>query len=205
MKARALEILRSVPRSPQMDLVQMLLTLTPGQTHKDTVAEKKTGFATIIAMIDEMVANLKKEQIADETKKEYCDTELDKTEDKKKMLENSLSDSEKAIEDMESSIATLTDEIAALKAGIKALDKSVSEATALRKEEHADFEDLIASDTSAREILLWAKNRLNKFYNPKLYKPPPKAELSAEDTIVESFGGAVLVQVSAHQGQDNVA
>merc|ERR1719440_2595115 len=104
MKVRALEILRSVPRNPQLDLVQMLLTLTPGKTYKDTVAEKKSGFATIIAMIDEMVANLKKEQIADETKKEYCDTELDKTEDKKKVLENSLSDSEKAIEDMENAI-----------------------------------------------------------------------------------------------------
>jgi len=146
-----------------------------------------------------MVENLKKEQIADETKKEYCDVELDKTEDKKKVLENSLSDSEKAIEDMEGAIASLADEIAALKAGIKALDKSVAEATDLRKEEHADFEDLIASDTAAREILKWAKNRLNKFYNPKLYKPPPKKDLSAEDTIVESFGGAVLVQVSEHQ------
>jgi hypothetical protein len=199
MRSRALDILRSVPRSPQLDLVQMLLSITPGQSHKDTVAAKKTGFATIITMIDEMVENLKKEQIADETKKEYCETELDKTEDKKKVLENSLSDSEKAIEDMQGAIATLADEIAALKAGIKALDKSVAEATNLRKEENTDFEDLIASDTAAVEILKWDKNRLNKFYNPKLYKPPPKKELSAEDTIVESFGGAVLVQVSAHQ------
>merc|ERR1719453_1141258 len=137
-------------------------------------------------MIDEMVQNLKKEQIADETKKEYCDTELDKTEDKKKVLENSLSDSEKAIEDMESAIATLTDEIAALKAGIKALDKSVAEATALRKDEHADFEDLIASDTQAKEILQWAKNRLNKFYNPKLYNPPPKRTLEFLSTRTAS-------------------
>merc|ERR1719456_420013 len=145
-----------------------------------------------------MIANLNKEQIGDETKKEYCEAQLDKTEDKKKVLENSISDSEKAIEDMEGAIATLKEEIAALNAGIKALDKSVAEATALRKDENADFEELISSDTSAKQILLWAKNRLNKFYNPKLYKPPPKKELSAEDTIVENFGGAVLVQVSAH-------
>merc|ERR1719453_937781 len=150
-------------------------------------------------MIDEMCENLKKEQIADETKKEYCETELDKTEDKKKVLENSLSDSEKAIEDMESAIATLTDEIAALKAGIKALDKSVAEATALRKDEHADFEDLIASDTAAREILQWAKNRLNKFYNPKLYKPPPKKELSRETEILENMAGEGAVE-SAEAG-----
>merc|ERR1711956_210906 len=34
-----------------------------------------------------------------------------------------------------------------------------------------------------------AKNRLNKFYNPKLYKAPPKTELSSEDRIVENMSG----------------
>merc|ERR1719323_1649568 len=29
----------------------------------------------------------------------------------------------------------------------------------------------------------FAKNRLNKFYNPKLYKAPPKTELSREDSM----------------------
>merc|ERR1739848_291051 len=35
MKARALDILRGIPPSPQLDLVQMLLSITPGQTAKD--------------------------------------------------------------------------------------------------------------------------------------------------------------------------
>merc|ERR1719276_617210 len=35
----------------------------------------------------------------------------------------------------------------------------------------------------------FAKNRLNKFYNPKLYKAPPKTELSREDRIVENMSG----------------
>jgi chromosome segregation ATPase len=126
MRARALEILRSVPRSSQLDLVQMLLSITPGSTHKDTVAAKNSNFATVIKMIDDMTVNLKKEQVADETKKEYCEVELDKTEDKNKVLENSLSDSNTAIEDMDGALATLADEMAALKAGIKALDKSVA-------------------------------------------------------------------------------
>jgi len=46
----------------------------------------------------------------------------------------------------------------------------------------------------AKEILGFAKNRLNKFYNPKLYKPPPKEELSAEGRIADSFK---LTQVGA--------
>merc|ERR550525_2261671 len=50
------------------------------------------------------------------------------------------------------------------------------EATEQRKEEHAAYEDLIASDTAAKELLEFAKNRLNKFYNPKLYKAAFVAE-----------------------------
>merc|ERR1719203_754897 len=48
---------------------------------------KKIGFEKVIAMIDEMVATLKKEQEDDDSKKEYCSTELDTSEDKKKSLE----------------------------------------------------------------------------------------------------------------------
>merc|ERR1719408_348692 len=49
----------------------------------------------------------------------------------------------------------------------------------------------MASDSAAKEILGFAKNRLNKFYNPKLYKAPPKRELSEEDRITVSMGGTL--------------
>jgi len=150
------------------------------------ISGKKVGFEKVITMIDEMVANLKKEQIDDANKKEYCEKQFDISEDKKKELELSVSDSETAIEEMEGSIETLTEELAALKKGIKALDKSVADATAQRKEENAEYKDLKQSDTAAKEILLFAKNRLNKFYNPKLYKPP------ADEP-------AVLIEVAAHR------
>merc|ERR1719343_963229 len=85
----------------------------------------------------------------------------------------------------------LSEEIAALEAGIKALDKSVAEATEQRKEENEDYTEMMASDTAAKELLFLAKNRLNKFYNPKLYKPPPKVELSAEGAIEASISGTM--------------
>merc|ERR1711957_122242 len=37
----------------------------------------------------------------------------------------------------------------------------------------------------------FAKNRLNKFYNPKMYKAPPKRELSEEDRITVNMGGTL--------------
>merc|ERR1719350_1925757 len=71
----------------------------------------------------------------------------------------------------------------------------------------------MANDVAAKELLLFAKNRLNKFYNPKLYNLPAARELSAGDRIYENEGGhipteaaggiagtgvAVLAEVSAH-------
>merc|ERR1719379_1146619 len=42
---------------------------------------RKVGFEKVIAMVDEMVGVLKKEQVDDDKKKEYCEKEIDKTED----------------------------------------------------------------------------------------------------------------------------
>merc|ERR1719390_232728 len=138
-----------------------------------------------------MVALLKEEQLDDENKKEYCEKQFDTADDKKKGLERAVGKLEKAIDEAKETIATLTDEIAALEDGIVALDKSVAEATAQRKEENSDFTTLMASDSTAKEILAFAKNRLNKFYNPKLYKAPPKRQLSEEERITVNMGGTL--------------
>merc|ERR1719503_390800 len=91
----------------------------------------------------------------------------------------------------EEAIAALASDIEGLEDGIKALDKAVAEATENRKEENEDFKALMASDSAAKELLNFAKNRLNKFYNPKLYKPPAKKELTDEDRGVLAAGGSL--------------
>jgi len=106
-----------------------------------------------------------------------------------KELERTVDTLEKEIEDTKELIATLTEEIAALVQGIKDLDKAVAEATEQRKEEHEDFVAALAANNAAKDILGIAKNRLNKFYNPKLYKPAPKRELTKEERITVSLGG----------------
>merc|ERR1719333_1596300 len=49
----------------------------------------------------------------------------------------------------------------------------------------------MASDGAAKELLKFAQNRLNKFYNPKLYKAPPKRELTEEERIAVNNGGTL--------------
>merc|ERR1719446_1906799 len=142
-------------------------------------------------MIDGLVANLKAEQTLDDDKKVYCLAELDKNEDKHKGLELDISDLEKAIEDGKEQIATLAAQIKALTKGIKTLDKQVAEATETRKEEHDDYVETLAANNAAKDLLAFAKNRLNKFYNPKLYVAPPKRELSEEERITVNMGGTL--------------
>merc|ERR1740117_692145 len=126
-------------------------------------------------MIDNMVKLLGKEQTEDNNKKEYCETLIDKTEDALKAVELTVSDLGKAIADMKERSATLAEEIEALEDGIKSLDKQVAEATDDRKAEHEENVATLASDNAAKELIGMATNRMNKFYNPKLYEAPPAA------------------------------
>jgi len=125
------------------------------------------------------------------TKKEYCAKQFDMADDKKKGLERGVADLETAIEDAKEGISASKTDIEALEKGIKALDKSVAEATEQRKEEHSDHTELMASDSAAKELLGFAKNRLNKFYNPKLYKGPKARVLNDEDRATLAAGGTL--------------
>merc|ERR1719221_1304759 len=109
-------------------------------------------------MIDSMVSTLKEEQLDDDHKKEYCQKQFDLSDDNKKTLERSLSDTETVIEETKDGIATLSSEIASLEDAIKALDKAVADATDQRKQENEDFTELMASDSAAKELLGFAKN-----------------------------------------------
>merc|ERR1719229_367325 len=156
---------------------------------------KKVGFEKVISMIDEMVEALKKEQGDDAAKKEYCLSSFDSTEDKTKELEHSASGTATAIASAEEKISALAAEIAETAKSIKALDASVAAATANRKAESEDYKALVQADSAAKELLLFAKNRLNKFYNPKLYNPPAKVELSEMGAIERDMS---FVQITEH-------
>jgi len=205
LRSRALAVIKGV-HQPRLDFITLALH------------GKKMGFEKVVAMIDEMVITLKQEQKDDDSKKGYCAAEFDQSDDKKKALERSVSDASAAIADSEESIATLASEIKALQDGIAALDKSVAEATEQRKEENAEYTTLMAQNTAAKELIGVAKNRMNKFYNPKMYKAAPKRVMTEEERIAVSMGEtlaptpapggiagtgvAVLAQVSVHRNSN---
>merc|ERR1712217_901699 len=64
-------------------------------------------------------------------------------------------------------------------------------ATEDRKEEHEENVETLANSNAAKELIGVAKNRMNKFYNPKLYVAPPKRDLSEEERITVNMGGTL--------------
>lgn len=74
-------------------------------------------------------------------------------------------------------------EIEALDDGVKSLDKSVAEATEQSKDDDKD-------DAAAKESIEFAKNGLNKFDNPKRYKPSCRVFAEAEPS--DSVFGLLL-------------
>merc|ERR1719272_517248 len=194
VRHRAVHALKSGRKNdPRLDLIELAM-------HGG-----KIGFSKIIKMIDNLVVELKAEQGLDGDKKSYCLAEFDKAEDKKKGLELDVSDLGKAIEDNQEQIASLASAIRALTKGIKDLDSSVSEATSTRKEEHDNFVETLAGNNAAKDLLGFAKNRLQKFYNPKLYVPPalleaapppaPEANLAYKKSGNESGGVMAMIDL----------
>jgi chromosome segregation ATPase len=199
VRAQAVQALRSTLRrgsaSGKDYRMNMLLLAMKG---------KKVGFEKVITMLDEMVALLKKEQVDDDNKKAYCEAEIDKAEDEIKTLKGHISDLSAAIENNKESMAAVVEDIKALTDGIVELDRDVATATMQRKDEHTEYEKTLVQNNAAVQLVERAKNRMQKFYNPKLYKPEPKRELTEEERITVNMGGTLaptapptLLQVSA--------
>jgi predicted nucleic acid-binding Zn-ribbon protein len=150
------------------------------------------GFDEVIKMIDDMVVLLGKQQKEDEKQKTYCEDEFEKAEDEEAATKTKLEQVDASLAELTDSIVTLAEEIAALQTSIAALDEEVAGATEQRKEEHALYVETQQMNEAAVGLVGKAKNRMQKFYNPTLYKAPPKKEMSMEDKIMQAGAFAQL-------------
>merc|ERR1719324_1766581 len=99
-------------------------------------------------------------------------------------------------------ITELAEAINTLTAEVAALDKMVADATEQRKEEHAAFVEMLQLNEVAVGLIGKAKQRLQKFYNPTLYKAPPKKEMTMEEKILAA---GTFAQVHSHREVSDVA
>merc|ERR1719446_523763 len=150
------------------------------------------GFEKVVGMVDGMVGVLEGEQVQDDKQDVWCIAELDKAKEEAKATEVDIGELGAAVDEGRDAIDATTSEIEALKAGLAELDKSVAEATELRKKEHDESVEAAAANQAAVDLLGMAKNRLNKFYNPTLYVAPkqePEEDFFAQLTVRRAAPG----------------
>merc|ERR1719387_1270612 len=147
---------------------------------------KSGAFEEVKKMIDDMVVLLGKQQKEDEKQKTYCEDEFEKAADEEAAAKTKLAQTDATLAELTDKIGTLMEEIAGLQESIAALDKEVADATEQRKEEHVAYVAQMQMNEAAMGLVEKAKNRMQKFYNPTLYKAPPKTENTMEEKIIEA-------------------
>merc|ERR1719163_1770560 len=158
------------------------------------------SFDNITGMVDDMIVLEEDEQEGDDHQKPWCNGEFEKEDRAEKSEKTEIASLDAEMQEESDAIAGLEEEIKALQEQVAGLDKTVAQATEQRKEEHAEYQTTLSLTKTAIELIGKAKNKLQKFYNPALYKPPPKEELSEEDQILANLGGASFAQIVSHRG-----
>jgi len=178
-------------RSPQLKLLLFNLKSKIRMSQRQQVQ----NFDEIIKMVDGMVVVLTKEGADDEKQKAWCEGEFEKSADEEAAAKTKLGQIAAEISELGDEISELTDAVATLTSEIAELDKTVADATEGRKEDHAAFTESLQLSEVAIGLLAKAKNRLQKFYNPTLYKAAPKTENTMEEKIIEA---GTFVQIHSH-------
>merc|ERR1719160_1382490 len=176
---------KDTKHAPQLALIQFGLRA------------KSVDFSKILAQIDGMMKVLAEEQATDDETKTFCSKEISTKDAEQKDTEDAIAQSTAAIEEMTEESATLASEIASLEKEIKDLDKAVAEATEQRKTEYSEFLQFQTENNAAVQLIEKAKNALNKFYRPNLYKEAPKRELTDEEKILAASGRSDMIATVA--------
>lgn len=167
VREQALAKLRKASTSdPRVNLLEM------------AVRGQKVGFDQLVAKLDELSSLLKEEQTEDDRKKAFCESMIDKAEDETKAAHRTALDTKSVMQNMENSLDELIQNIDGVTKSIADLDKHVAEATAMRKQENSLAMESLATNNAAMELLEMAKNKLLKFYGPRLIPWKPAAALS---------------------------
>jgi len=122
------------------------------------------SFTKIKAMMDVMVADLKKQQQEEVDFKAYCTKEFDKTEKAVYAKKQEKKDVEAKIEKLDSLMAKLAKQIEKAKKQISESSDEIKKASKNREAENAEFQTTVADQRAMQTILNKALSRLEDFY-----------------------------------------
>jgi len=185
-------------RSKAFGRLRKLATQYHSVAMASLAAEVKTGghFDKIMAMIDTMIADLRKEEASDIAHRDRCESSEGKN-------KNDMEDLEHDIEKASEEIGRLEDREVELKATIQSIDdeigetkNSMKEALDIRNEEVVAFKQALKDDTDAVNVISQATVALAQFYkNNKIplnliqMKDEPEYSVDEDQAPTTSFDG----------------
>merc|ERR1719453_429482 len=146
------------------------LAVTVGDPRVLMLAQKIRGkgdsdpFGAVTDSVDEMIADLKKEEEADIAEKEMCELERSRNTQKVREYSKRIDMSTHVIERLTQLIADKQKEIDGLDAEIKELEDSKVDATAQRDKEKAEYAVSVQEDTTAIGLVENSMKVLESFY-----------------------------------------
>merc|ERR1719453_1873392 len=124
-------------------------------------------FAKVKGLIQELIDRLVAEAAAEAEEKEYCDSEMAKTEEKKTELDDDIAKLTAKIDKAAARSAKLKDEVKELQAELAALAKLQAEMDATRQAEHEAYVQAKADLEQGLQGVRQALDVLREFYAAK--------------------------------------
>jgi chromosome segregation ATPase len=146
------------------------------------VSVRLDAFVKVKKAMDDMLAELKKQQKNEYEKREFCVSSLTENEDQIGDKNKLLADTNATIEDLQSQIASLKKEIEVLELQVTASQQSIKAAGEDRAKENAEFQATVKDQKLTVNILQKALASLEGYYN------------KSENAAVSSSAAVALAQ-----------
>jgi len=172
--------------------------------------------------IDNMVVQLKKQQLDEVHKKDFCTEELYQNERQTTQKYELKSDLETKIADLTSQIQELTDGIQAAASEVSSNQIAMKQAAEDRQKQNKEFQMTVTDQQATQAILQKALDRLKEFYvkkgtglvqtseSTKTLAPPPGLskgykKSGGSNTVMQMIGGIIseskIVEKDAHEDE----
>jgi chromosome segregation ATPase len=171
--------------SKTVSFVQTRVSVSAERSKRSTAAAalrkvaSKTGSEMLLAMasavtmdafkevkekIEEMMTELKQQQKDDVKQKDFCVAEFNENEKQTVLAQDTMSDLTTEIETLTATLDTLKKEIKAAEAEIDDTKLQMTRASEDREAENAEFQQTVADQRAAQQILTLALNRMKEVY-----------------------------------------
>merc|ERR1719324_917829 len=134
-------------------------------------AAKRTGSEMLIAMAStvtlEAFKEVKEQQKDDVKQKDFCVAEFNENEKQTVLGQDTMADLTAEIETLTATLDTLKKELAAADAEIKDTKLQMTRASEDREAENAEFQQTVADQRAAQQILTLALNRMKEVYGKR--------------------------------------